>query len=102
MESGNVPPSVDVLTMIKASAGPTLAAVAGLLVRWSDDHRRGDVLTWRRAAIELPACTGFGVIAGGAAAWIGAPVEATWAIAALLAHLGTGGMVQLLLLIRRS
>jgi len=92
----------DLWTVAKGFAGPVIAAGAGLLIRWADDTRKGDRLTWRRVAFEVPSVAGLGIIGGAGATLLGAPAEVSWGLAALLGHLGTAGVVRLLLLVRRG
>lgn len=91
------PPSPELAVLAKAMLGPVLSAIAGLVVRWTDDVAKGHQLTWRRLIVETPSAVGLGIMGGGLAAWLQAPPEAGWALAALLGHLGTQGVINTLM-----
>lgn len=90
---GNDP---NLLLIAKGLIGPCISAGFGLVLRWTDDVRKGKRLTLRRMLIEAPSAIGFGIIGGGTAAWLDAPPEAGWALAALLGHLGTMGVLSVI------
>ena len=90
-------PPPEFLMIAKGLIGPVLSAGAGLIVRWADDVRNGHRITWRRAIVEAPSVVGLGIMGGGLAAWWGLPPEGGWALAALLGHMGTQGVIDMLL-----